>query len=119
MIAFEAGPSLERVMMPGAASEVFVYVKIAVAENVEAGAFLIADDDGERVLEFFAEADIEHAGVERTAPHGNVKPTRAWKRAGDGAGKKEIFGCGEHGVLGVNLRITRRRLKPSLQARAG
>ncbi len=77
MIAFEAGPSLEWVMMPGAAGEVFVYVKVAVAENVEAGAFLIADDDGERVLKFFAKADIEHAGVERTAPHGNVKPTGA------------------------------------------
>jgi len=58
-----------------------------VGENVEAGALLLADDDGKGVLEFFAEADVEHAGVERTSPHADVKPARARKRSGDGTRK--------------------------------
>ena len=37
-------------------------------QDVEPGALLIADDDGQRILELLAKADVQHAGVQR-APH--------------------------------------------------
>ena len=96
IIAFEAGPALQRIVMPGAAGQVFVHVEIAMGQNVQPGAFLIADDHGQRILELFAEANIEHAGIERPAPHADIEPARAGKRSGGGAGKNQIGGCGEH-----------------------
>src|SRR5690242_17842004 len=72
-------------------------MQIAVRENVEAGAVLVADDRGQCVLEFLAEADIHQAGVERTTPHAVVKPAWARIRAGDGAGENGFGGDGEHG----------------------
>jgi len=54
-------------MMPRAARHVVVAMQVAMGEDVESGAVLIADDCGEGVLEFFAKADIHHAGVERAA----------------------------------------------------
>ena len=68
------GPALQRVVVPGAARHVLVAVKVAVREQVEPGALLVADDDGHRVLELLAKADVEHAGVERLAPHADVEP---------------------------------------------
>ena len=87
VVAGKTGPTLQRVMVPGAARHVLIHVQVAVGQNVEPGAFLITDDDGHRVLKFFAKPDVEHAGVELAAPHAYVKPARAWKRSGGGAGK--------------------------------
>ncbi len=82
--------------MPRAAGQVLVDVQIAVRQNVEPGALLIADHDGHRVLKLLAEADVEHAGIERPSPHAHVEPARARKRSGGRAGKNQIGGCGEH-----------------------
>src|SRR6185312_13177425 len=97
MVAFETGPALEGIVMPGAAGHVFIDVEIAVGEDVEAGALLVADDGGVGVLKLFAIADVLHAGVERTAPHADVEPARAGEGACGGAGKDQIFRGGEHG----------------------
>ena len=81
VVALEPGPALQRIVMPGAAGHVFVAVEVAVRDEVEPGALLIADDDGQRVLELLAEADVEHARVERAAPHADVEPARAAARS--------------------------------------
>ena len=99
VVALEAGPALQRIVVPGAARQVFVHVQVAVREDVEAGAFLVADDHGHGVLEFFAEADVEHAGVERPAPHADVEPARAGEGSGGGTGENQIGGGGEHEFL--------------------
>ena len=86
--------------MPAPAGEVLVAVEVAVREDVEAGALLVADHDGERILELLAEADVEHAGVERLAPHAGVEPARTRPGAGDGARQNQIAGDGEwHGRI--------------------
>src|SRR4029434_126154 len=100
LIALEAGPALQRIMVPAPAGEILVAVKIAVRENVEPGPFLVADDHGERVLELLAEPDVEHARVERPAPHAGVEPARTRQGPGDSARKDEIAGDGErHGRI--------------------
>ena len=43
-------------------------MEVAVGEDVEAGAFLIADDHREHVLELLAEAHVDHA-VSSGRPH--------------------------------------------------
>ena len=86
IIAFEAGPALERIMVPRAAGHVLVAVEVAVSEDIEPGPLLVADDDRQRVLELLAEADVHHAGVERLAPHAHVEPAWPGPRTGDGAG---------------------------------
>src|SRR4029453_4298309 len=91
VISFEARPALQRIVMPAAAGEVFIAVEIAVRQDVEAGALFIADDDGEGVLEFFAEADVHHAGVERTRPHAHVEPARPRPRTGHRRRKHQVF----------------------------
>src|SRR5205085_4412472 len=96
MIALEAGPALKRIVVPRASGQVFIDVEITVAENVEAGALLIADDDGERVLELLAEAHVEHASIERAAPHADIKPSGSWKRAGDSGRQNKARGSCEH-----------------------
>jgi hypothetical protein len=53
--------------MPRTTCEVFIEVKIAVCDDVESSALLIADDDRQGILKFLPETDIEHAGIER--PH--------------------------------------------------
>jgi hypothetical protein len=104
IVAREAGPSLQRVVMPAAAGEVLVAVKVAVGENVEPGPLLVADDHGEGVLEFLAEADVQHAGVERPAPHADVEPPRPRPRPGYRAGQDDVFGDRErHTTLGVAI----------------
>ena len=75
-VALEAGPALQRIVVPAPPGEVLVAVEVAVREDVEAGALLVADHDGERIFELLAEADVEHAGVERLAPHAGVEPAR-------------------------------------------
>ena len=99
VVAFEAGPTLQRIVVPGAACHVFIDVKVAMRQNVEPGALLVADHHRQRVLKFLAEADIEHARVERAAPHAHVEPARARKGSGSGAGKNQIGGSGEHAFL--------------------
>ena len=69
-----------------------------MCENVEARALLIADEHRHGVLEFFAEADVEHAGVEGTAPHADIQSARPGNRSGSGALQKQIGCCGEHGA---------------------
>src|SRR5258708_23427434 len=53
-------------------------MQVSMAEDVEAGALLIADHYGHGVLKFFAEANVQHASIQRTAPHADVVP--AWTR---------------------------------------
>src|SRR5581483_9240844 len=96
IIAFETRPALNRVMMPGASGEVVVAMQIAMRQDVEARALLIAEDDGDGILEFLAETDVEHAGVQRAAPHGGIEPARARPGPGDGAGKDFVSGDGKH-----------------------
>src|SRR5260370_35036856 len=67
-----------------------------MVEDVEPGAFLVADDYGHRILELFAEANVEHASVERAAPHAHIEPARARKRSRHGAGENQIGGSGKH-----------------------
>src|SRR5262249_39699714 len=50
MVPFESRPALQRIMMPGAAGKIFVNVKITMAEDIETGALLIADEHGKRIL---------------------------------------------------------------------
>src|SRR5437867_10671158 len=95
MIAIESGPPLEWVMVPAAAGEVLVAVKVAVREDIESGPFLVGDNHRHRVLKFLAEANIHHARVERPAPHAGVEPPGSRPGAGDGARQDEIFGDGE------------------------
>ena len=101
----EAGPALQRVVVPGAARHVLVAVEVAVRDEVEPRALLVADDDGHRVLEFLAEADVQHAGVERLAPHADVEPAGPRPGAGDGAWQGEVGGRGEHGESVYSFRV--------------
>src|SRR5262245_40156024 len=96
VVAFESRPSLQWIVMPRATGEVLVDVKIAVREDIEAGALLIADDDGDRILEFLAKTNVEHARVERPPPHRHIEPSRARKGSGRGARKDEVGRRGEH-----------------------
>ena len=63
--------------MPAAAGEVLVAVEVAVREDVEPGALLVADDHRQRVLKLLAEPDVHHAGVERLAPTCSCRTTAA------------------------------------------
>ena len=105
MVAFEAGPALQRIVVPGAAGQVFVHVEIAVRENVEPGAFLVADQRRHGVLELLAEVNVEHAGVQRPPPHAHVEPAGARERSGGGAGQNQIGGSGEHGFPRIRIVI--------------
>jgi len=89
--------------MPGAAGQVFIDMEIGMIQNVQAGAFLVADYDGEGILEFLAEANVEHAGIERASPHADIEPARAGEGAGDGARQYEAGGCGEHKCILVRI----------------
>ncbi len=101
LVAREPRPPLDRIVMPRAAGQVLVAVVIAVRQDVEPGPLLVADDHRQRVLELLAEADIHHARVEGLAPHADVEPARPRPGAGDGAGKNQVGGGGEHGgILG-------------------
>src|SRR5206468_11023809 len=62
---------------------------VAVSQNVEPGALLVADHNRHCVLKFLAETNVEHAGIERATPHTNVEPARARKRSRDSAGRSE------------------------------
>ena len=89
-VTLESGPALERIVMPAAAGEVLVAVEVAMGQDVEAGALLVADHHGEGVLELLAEADVHHARVERPCPHAHVEPARARPGAGDRAGSTDL-----------------------------
>ena len=60
VVTFEASPALDRIVMPASASKVFIAVEVAVGEDIQPGAILVADDDGERVLKFLAKPDVHH-----------------------------------------------------------
>jgi hypothetical protein len=70
-----------------------------VSDDVEAGAFLIANYYSERILKFFAKANVKHAGVERTAPHADVEPAGARERSGYGTWEYQVGGGGEHDLV--------------------
>ena len=76
MIALKTRPALQRIMMPGASRQIFIHVQIAMRQNVEAGALLVANQHRHRILKFLAKPDIQHAGVERLPPHAGVIPAR-------------------------------------------
>jgi hypothetical protein len=69
VIAVEPRPPLQRVVVPGTPGHVVVAVQVAVGEDAEAGSFLVAEDCGQRILEFLAEAHIHQAGVQWAASH--------------------------------------------------
>ena len=110
IVALEAGPALQRIVMPGPARQILVDVKIAVRQDVEPGALLVADHHRHRVLKLLAEANVEHAGVERPPPHAHVEPARARKRSRGGAGENQIGGGGKHRLIVRHIRYTRRML---------
>jgi len=84
--------------MPAAAGEVLVAVEVAVREDVEPRALFVREDHGKRVLKLLPEPDVEHAGVERLAPHARIEPPGPRPGAGDGARQNQIFRNGEsHG----------------------
>ena len=68
VVALEARPALNRIVVPAASGEIFVAVEVAVREDVQPGPLLVADDDRQRILEFLPEPDVHHARVERPAP---------------------------------------------------
>ena len=89
-------------MMPAPAGEILVAVEVAVREDVEPGPLFVADHDRERILELLAEADVQHAGVERLSPHAHVEPPRPRPGAGHGAGQHQIFRDGKgHGRISI------------------
>ncbi len=121
-VTLESGPALERVVMPAAAAEVLIAVEVAMGQDVDAGALLVARHHRERILELLAEADVLHARVERLRPHAHVEPARAGPRAGDRARQDEIFRDGEgHAHLkrndpgNVTMKIQQRRCSLTLQ----
>ncbi len=89
--------------MPGAAGHIFVKMKIGMRENVETGTLLVADGDRQGILKFLAKADIQHAGIERFAPHADIEPARTRKRSSGGTGKNEIGGGGEQNTLPAGI----------------
>src|SRR5271168_3275725 len=97
MVALEPGPTLERIVMPRTACQIFVDMKIAMGQNIKPGALLVTDQYRHRVLKFLPEANVEHAGVERLSPHTHVEPARARKRSGGCAGENQVGSSGEHG----------------------
>src|SRR5579875_535031 len=103
MVAFESGPALQGIVVPGAAGHIFVQVKVGVRENVETGTLLVADGDRQGILKLLAKAYIQHAGIERLAPHTDVEPTRTRKRPGCSAGKDEVGSGGEQNRLRLAL----------------
>ena len=99
MVALEAGPALQRVMMPGAPRHIFIHVQVAVRQDVQSSALLITYHHGHRVLKLLAKAHVEHAGVERASPHAHVTPAGTRKRPRGCTGENQIGGSGEHGFL--------------------
>ena len=97
VIALETGPALQRVMVPGASRHVLIHVKVAVRQDVEPGALLIADHHGHGILKLLAKAHVEHAGVERASPHTHVAPTWPRERTCGRTGENQIGSGGEHG----------------------
>src|SRR5439155_11977891 len=97
MVAAEAGPALERVAVPRVPADVLVVEVVAVREDVEPGAILVAEQGGERIRELLAEHHLLHAGRQRPPSQARGKPPWTRPRAGDGRGQDEIpRGC-EHG----------------------
>src|SRR6185369_3064538 len=85
--------------MPCTTGKIFIQVKITVSDDVESRALLIVDHHRQSILKFLAKADVEHARVERAAPHAYVKPARPGKRARNGTWKDQIGSSGEHRLL--------------------
>src|ERR1039457_3483166 len=79
--------------MPGPAGQVLVNVEIGGGQDVESGAFVMADPQRQHRLELFPEANVEHAGIERPSPHAHIEPARAWKRAYDSTRQHQTGGC--------------------------
>src|ERR1035437_6475566 len=105
MVACKAGPALQGIVVPRPARQVLIHVEIAVREYVESGAFLVAEQRGHGVLKLLAEANVQHASVQRPPPHTHVEPTRARERSGGGAGQNQIGGGGEHGFPRIRIVI--------------
>src|SRR5579885_3180909 len=82
--------------MPGASCHVLVDMQVAMREDVQAGTFLVRDQHRHRILKLLAEPHIEHARVQRTAPHAYVVPAGTRKRTRSCAGQNQIGCGGEH-----------------------
>ena len=72
-------------MVPASPGKILVAVIVAMRENVEPRPLLVADHHRERVLKLFAEADVQHAGIQGLAPHARVEPARARPGPRDGS----------------------------------
>jgi hypothetical protein len=71
-------------------------MEIAVTQDVQSGALLVANHHGQGILKFFPEPHVQHAGIEWLAPHTHVEPAWSWKRSGGRAGQYQVFGGNEH-----------------------
>src|SRR5260370_14247308 len=105
VVALEAGPALQGIVVPRPAGQILIHVEIAVRENIESGAFLVADQRSHCVLKLLTEVNIEHAGVQRSPPHTHVEPAWARERSRGGAGENQIGGSGEHGFPRIRIVI--------------
>jgi hypothetical protein len=84
-------------MVPGAAGHVVIAMEIAVGEDVQPGAVLVAEHGGEGVLKLLAVAHIHHAAIQGPAPHAEVKPTRAGPGTSNGTRQDGTSSNREHG----------------------
>src|SRR6476620_3467229 len=89
--------------MPRSAGKILVEVKVTMRDNVQPRALLIVYHHRQPVLKLFAKTHIEHARVQRPAPHAHVAPTRPRKRPRNRARKNQIGGGGEHSLLQPRL----------------
>src|SRR5204863_7709043 len=89
-----ARPPLPRIVMPRTPRQILSDMQVSVGEYIETGTLLVANDHRHGILKFFAEANVQHAGIERTAPHADVVPARPGKRSRSRAGQNQIGGSG-------------------------
>src|SRR5438445_4257312 len=96
MISLEAGPTLQRIVMPRTSRQILIDMQVPVGEHIETSALLVADDHRHGILKFLAETNVQHATIQRTAPHADVVPARPRKRSRSRAGQNQIGGSGKH-----------------------
>src|SRR5204863_5542105 len=101
IVPFKAGPALKGVVVPRAACHVLIEVKVAVREDVQPSALLVAYHHRQRVLKLLAKADIVHAGVEGTSPRAYSEPARSRTCVGDRDTEQQVRCGGDHGYVGL------------------
>ena len=66
-------------MVPGTTCEILFDMEVPVGQDIETGAFLVANHHGQRVLKLFAKTYVQHAGIERTSPNADSTQRGPWK----------------------------------------